>query len=187
MTQTPATQTRWSRFYENVWLAGLPRDWRTLAATAAVGFVLTALFVCLALQGDTYGLPDRANLKKLQGTLSHVAKNKYDVVFRLEPWKATFEYPAKARALARVAAALREGAAASVLVNGATFVNDGAQRMTIFALTVDGEIVRSFDEVERAWRADNRVFHWLTAVFGSATLALAATAFTEYRRGVRIG
>lgn len=156
-------------------------DWRALAACAALGLLLTALFAYLAAQGEAHGLPDRARLKELHGTLSHVAKNKYDVEFRLEPWKATFQYPTKARALSAVAAALREGDAATVFVDGSTFADGEAKRATIFALSVNGKVIRSFAQVEQAWRADNRVFPWLTAVFGVASLALAATAVYERR------
>ncbi len=159
-------------------------DWRVLAACAALGLLLTALFVYLAAQGEAHGLPDRAQLKELQGTLSHVAKNKYDVEFRLEPWKATFQYPTKARALPSIAAALREGDPATVLVDGSTFVDGEEERATIFALTVDGKIVRKFADVEHAWRADNRVFYWLIAVFGPATVALSAAAFYQRRNGI---
>jgi hypothetical protein len=156
-------------------------DWRALAACTALGLLLTALFACLAAQGEAHGLPDRARLKELQGTLSHVAKNKYDVTFRLEPWKPTLQYLTKERALATVAAELHEGDAATVFVDGSTFVDGEAKRATIFALTVNGKVVRSFAQVEQAWRADNAVFSWLAAVFGMATLALAATAFYERR------
>jgi hypothetical protein len=155
-------------------------DWRALAACAALGLLLTALFAYLAAQGEAHGLPDRARLKELQGRLSHVAKNKYDITFRLEPWKASFQYVTKARALASVAAALRDGDTAAVLVDG-SFIDGDAKRATIFGLTVNGKVVRSFAEVEQAWRADNRVFEWLIAVFGVATLALAATAVYERR------
>jgi hypothetical protein len=156
-------------------------DWRALAACAALGLMLTALFAYLAVQGEAHGLPDRARLKELQGTLSHVAKNKYDVEFRLEPWKTTFQYPTKARALATVAAELHEGHAATVFVDGSTFADGEEERATIFALTVNGKVIRSFAQVEQAWRAENSVFSWLTGVFGVATLALAATAVYERR------
>ena len=156
-------------------------DWRALAACAALGLLLTALFAYLAAQGEAHGLPDRGQLKELHGTLSQVAKNKYDVEFRLEPWKATFQYLTKERALTAVAAALREGETATVLVDG-TFADGEEERATIFALTVNGKVIRSFAQVEQAWRADNRVFPWLTAVFGVASLALATTALHEYRR-----
>ncbi len=156
-------------------------DWRAPAACAALGLLLTALFVVLAAQGEAHGLPDRTRLKELQGTLSHVAKNKYDVEFRLDPWKATFQYLTKERALSTVAAALREGESVTVLVDGSTFADSEGERVTIFALTVNGKVVRTFAQVDEAWRADNRVFPWLMAVFGVATLALAATAVYERR------
>ena len=156
-------------------------DWRAPAACAALGILLTALFAYLAAQGEAHGLPDRARLKELQGTLSHVAKNKYDATFRLEPWKTTFQYLTKERALTTVAAALREGDTATVLVDGSTFADSEGERVTIFALTVNGKVVRTFAQVDEAWRADNRVFPWLIAVFGVATLALAATAVYERR------
>lgn len=159
-------------FDEHVRLAVLPG----LAALAALG---AGLFVYLLAQGEAGGLPERTQLRELQGVVRAVKKNKYDVEFELAPAKAVFEYPSKARALTAVAAALHEGAQATVLVDGSKFVDDRTTTATIFALTIDGKVIRSFDDVDRAWRADNRNAMWLV---GAIALALAATALYERRR-----
>ena len=166
----------------NVWLAGAPQDWRILAAASAGSFLLAALFAYLLTQGETDGLPERSQLRELQGSIQVVRRYKYFVEFQLAPWKPVFEYPSKARALSAVAAALREGGNATVLIDGSKFVDGEGHRTTIFALTMDGKTIRSFDDVDRAWRADNRIAYWLVGAFVPIAFLLAATAIYEYRR-----
>ena len=182
MTDAAAKPSRWSGLYENVWLKLVPRDWRVLGAVATAAALLTALFIYLAAQGANYALPDRAHLRELQGTVRLIRVNRYDIEFRLDPAKNVFEYPAKARKFREVAAALRQGGLATVLVDGRTFTDGAQSNTTIYALKIDGTEVRSFDDVARAWRADNQVFYWLIAFFAPTTLALAATALHEFRR-----
>ncbi len=182
MTGGTAKPSRWIWFYERIWLTGAPDDWRILAAVSALNFLLAGLFVYLLAQGEANGLPQRANLRELQGAVKTVTKNKYDVEFQLAPWKPVFEYPSKARALVHVAAALREGGDAKVLVDATKFVDDESASATIFALTLNGKVVRCFDDVDKAWRADNRNAMWLVGAFVPIALALAATALYEYRR-----
>lgn len=169
-----------TRFYEDVWLKLVPRDWRILAAAATAAAMMTMLFTFLAAQGADYALPARAQLRELQGTVRLIRVNRYDVEFRLDPWKRVFEYPAKARRFRHVANALRKGGSATILVDG-TFADDGGGNATIYALTIDGKVVRGFDDVARAWRSDNQVFYWLIALFAPIALALAATAIHERR------
>ena len=182
MTDAQPTQSRWAWFYENVWLIGVPRDWRILTGYALLSLLVTLFVVIMAVRGDRQGLPDREHLREIRGVASLVRANKYSVIFRLVPWKPQFDYPSKAKNLTDVVAALRQGGDATILVDGSTFADDDAQRTTVYALTVKGEVVRSFDDVERAWRADNRIFYWLIAFFAPSTLAIAATALYEYRR-----
>ena len=181
MTDAAAKPSRWSGLYENVWLKFVPRDWRVLGVAATGAALLTAAFIYLAAQGENYALPDRTHMRELQGTVRLIRVNRYDIEFRLDPWKNIFEYPAKARKFREVAAALRQGGRATVLVDVRTHKDGAPSNATIYALTIDGNEVRSFDDVARAWRADNQVFYWLIAFFAPATLALAATAAYEYR------
>jgi hypothetical protein len=177
-----AAPSRWTRLYEGAWLKIVPRDWRLLGVAAAAAAALTVLFIYLAAQGANYALPDRAQLRELQGTVHLIRVNRYDIEFRLDPWKNVFEYPAKARKFRDVAAALREGGPATVLVDGRAFTDGAQPNTTIYALAINGNEVRGFDDVAHAWRADNQVFYWLIAFFAPAALALAATALHEYRR-----
>jgi|CXWL01.1.fsa_nt_gi hypothetical protein len=175
-------QSRWTWFYENIWLSGAPEDWRILAAVSALSFLLAGFFIYLLAQGEANGLPQQAHLRELQGAVKTVTRNKYDVEFQLAPWKTVFEYPSKARALADVATALREGGEATVLVDGSKFADGEEKRATIFGLALNGKVIRSFDDVDKAWRADNRNAIWLVGAFVPIALALAATALYEYRR-----
>ena len=79
---------------------------------------------------------------------------------------------------------LREGGPATVLVDGRTFIGGSAGNTTIYALTINGNALRTFDDVTRAFRADNQVFYWLIALFAPLALALGATAMREQRRTV---
>lgn len=168
------------RLYEDVWLKLVPRDWRILSAAAAAAAFLTGLFATLAAQGENYALPDRTHLRELSGTVRLIRVNRYDIEFNLDPWKQVFEYPAKARRFRDVAAALREGGAATILVDART-LDRATGNTTIYALTINGKPLRTFDDVARAFRADNQVFYWLIALFAPMALALAATARIEYR------
>lgn len=179
-------RSRWTRFYEDVWLKIVPRDWRLLGAAAAAAAALTAVFAYLAAQGENYALPERAHLRELQGTVRLIRVNRYDIEFRLDPWKNVFEYPAKARKFRHVAAALRKGGAATILVDARTFADGTPSNTTVYALNIDGDEVRSFDDVARAFRADNQVFYWLIALFAPIALALGASSLHEYRRS-RLG
>jgi hypothetical protein len=181
-----AAPSRWTRLYEGAWLRIVPRDWRLLGAAAAAAAALTAVFVYLAAQGENYALPDRAHLRELQGTVRLIRVNRYDIEFRLDPWKNVFEYPAKARRFRHVAAALRKGGAAAILVDARTFADGAPSNTTIYALTMGDNEVRSFDDVARAFRADNQVFYWLIALFAPIALALGASSLYEYRRS-RLG
>ena len=182
MTDVPAKPARWTRLYESVWLKIVPQDWRVLAAAATVSALLAATFAFFAAQGANYALPERADLRELSGTVNLIRVNRYDIEFHLAPYANVFEYPAKARKFREVAAALRKGGPATILVDGRTFANSSPLNTTIYALSVDGAEVRSYDDVVRAWRADNKVFYWLIAFFAPVALALAATALHEYRR-----
>ncbi len=173
-----AKPSRWAWIYEH----SAPDDWRLLAAVSALNFLLAGLFVYLLVQGEASGLPERTQLRELQGTVKAVVKNKYDVEFQLTPLKPVFEYPSKARALVDVAGALREGGEATVLVDASKFADNEGASATIFALTLNGKVIRSFDDVDQAWRADNRNAIWLVGAFVPIALALAATALYEYRR-----
>jgi hypothetical protein len=173
--------SRRTQLYEDVWLKIVPRDWRILAASAAACAVLTMLFAYLAAQGENYAVPDRAHLREVQGTVRLIRVNRYDIEFRLDPGTNVFEYPAKARKFKHVAAALRKGGRATVLVDGRTFGEGAAGKATIYALSINGTWVRPFDDVARAFRADNQVFYWLIALFAPIALALAASARHEYR------
>ncbi|NOT42816.1 MAG: hypothetical protein HOP13_20240 [Alphaproteobacteria bacterium] len=179
-------QSHWTWFYENVWLLGVPRDWRVLSAYSLLLLIVTAFLVLMVAQGDRHGLPDRQQLRELRGVANFQHANKYSVIFKLEPWKPRFDYPSKARYLTDVVAALQAGGDATVLVDGTRFVDEEDQRTTVYALTVNGKTIRSFEDVERSWQADNRVSYWLLAFFAPGTLALAATALHEYRRS-RLG
>ena len=174
-----------ARLYEDVWLKLVPREWRILAAAATAAALLTVLFVYLAAQGANYALPERAALRELSGTATLVRVNRYDIEFRLAPFTNVFEYPAKARRFRDVAAVLRKGGPATVLVEAATFAEGASSNTTIYALAINGSQIRSYDDVARAFRADNQVFYWLIAFFAPAALALAATALHEYRRESR--
>lgn len=161
---------------------GAPTDWRIIAGCALLSLLVTAFVGAGVARGDRYGLPERQALRELRGVANFQYANKYSVIFKLEPWKARFDYPAKARNLNAVVAALKEGGNAVILVDRRRFVNDESQRTTVYSLTSNGKIIRSFEDVERAWKADNRILFWLIAFFAPATLALAATAAYEYRR-----
>lgn len=182
MTEPPAQPSRWTRLYEGVWLKIVPQDWRVLAVAATVAALLAAAFAFFAAQGANYALPERADLREIAGTIRLIRVNRYDIEFRLEPLANVFEYPAKARKFRDVATALRKGGPAKVLVDARTFAEGSPLNTTVYALNIGGVEIRSFDDVARAWRADNQVFYWLIAFFAPATLALALTARHEFRR-----
>jgi hypothetical protein len=147
--------------------------------TAAITWAFVAGIFALGVFGirsglhPDAGLPSRAALVEVTGTLAGYERNRHSIGFRLRGEPRDFVYPSKAKAMDEVMAGLDAAGRRPVTawVDAADMAGDGP--LTVFALAVDGREVRSYGDVAAAWRSDQRIGLWV----GIAMLGCAG-AFT---------
>jgi hypothetical protein len=138
------------------------RSTKLLSAVLLAG--LGALGVYSGLSPSD-GLPTRSSLASAEGAATEYATYKYGVRFSLSGQPTAFNYLSKGNASDQVAAALASSAGKTVRVlynpqslGGPIYSN--RNYFTVFEVAVDGQSVRSYDQVAAAWRSDNRVGFW---------------------------
>jgi hypothetical protein len=111
------------------------------------------------------GLPSKSSLASAEGAATEYETYKYGVRFSLDNHATGFNYLSKGNASDQVAAAIASssGKTVSVLYDPQSLggpVYSDREYFTVFEVAVDGQSVRSYDQVAAAWRADNRVGFW---------------------------
>jgi hypothetical protein len=124
------------------------------------------------------GLPREDALVAVSGRLEELSESRYSIDFRLEGEAREFQYLGKARGWDRVRSAL-EGAEDRAVTVWIDRAEQGATGdLTVYAVAVDGRVVRSYDEVRDAWRRDNALAPWLA---GAMLLCGVVLAFVLLR------
>lgn len=150
----------------------------------AVITVVLGSFILYACTRGT-GIPERSKLATASGTVRWVDRGEYVISFRLTGHDRGFEYASKGRAVGRVRRALQGSgpAEATVLFNphrSSGPVSSDERFHPVYELSVGGVAVRTYDEVQAAWRADNRIGFWLGVAF---LVCSALMAFTRSGAG----
>lgn len=130
---------------------------------------------------DPAGLPPKESLKTAEGVVEWIDAGDRSIAFRLRGSDGTFSYASKGGALGRVHAGLLSGQQAnvSVLFDPANPVGPlwtTEKAFPVYELRAGAEAVRSYESVNAAWRANNRLGLWLGLVCGAIGVCLAVHA-----------
>jgi len=130
---------------------------------AAAALALLGVFVVYASSDLSGGLPLEASLKVAEGNTTWHQEYKYGVRFKLSNFENGFNYLSKGNAADQVARAVESGGFVRVLydpdsLNGPVYSDQ--EYFSVFAVELDGNVVRSYDQVASAWQSDNRLGFW---------------------------
>lgn len=142
---------------------------------------MTGLFVWLALQGDDVGLPPTERLRTVEGTVRSTELSKGDTAIYLEGDPQKYWYLGKAGNASHVASEVTRGRTVRLTVDAEDLDDKTRKYVGVFAVTVDGRVIRSFEEVSEDWRANNRFGYVLIAVFGPIGVLATVTAWRLFR------
>jgi hypothetical protein len=138
------------------------RSKKLLSAVLLAGLGVLGIYSGL---NPSDGLPSRSSLALAEGAAVEYETYRYGVRFSLGGHPTGFSYLSKGNASDQVAAAIASssGKTVKVLYDPQSMsgpVYSDREYFTVFEVSVDGQPVRSYDQVAAAWRADNRVGFW---------------------------
>ena len=157
----------WRRFVESFDLHGYSRV--QLFALAALSFAVAALGLNAGIRGSS--MPAKASLQSAEGRVVELARTKSEVEFRLSDSARRYSYTSKSGASDRVRDRLRGAKHAVVWFDpGDTRKPAFSDRefYSVYAVSADGRVVRSYEDVAAARRNDDRL-GWLLGAFGIAS------------------
>lgn len=137
---------------------------------AAVSMVLGLCIGFFQLTQVNSGFPFKEELREKSGLVSWVQKHKYGIRFGFVNESMNFNYPSKADGQDVVKDSLMnsEGKIVTILYD-ATDTHSPIYSSKVyhdfFQLSVDGLLVRSYAESEKAWRSDNKLMPIIVALF----------------------
>ena len=141
-----------------IWVQVSDGKWakRTIAL---LSFALAGLFFYTSLD-PRMGLPSYNQLAFTSGNFVSGEKDKYGFDIKLDSSDITFRYPSKADDHAQIWAALHKGIQIDL---GHEPPSDG--RVTIFEISANGQMLKSYAEIEAAWISGNKLGRWLFGGF----------------------
>ena len=155
--------------------------WLRYFLTGLMSLALAALFAWMAAQGDRYGLPPAERLRIVDGVVRSSDWDNNDAAIYLEGNPQKFWYLSKAGEASLVAREAKAGRTISLTVDVEELQDQSRKYVNIFAVAVEGRVIRSFEQVTEDWRANNRVGYWLIATFGPLGILSMVTAWRLYR------
>lgn len=159
--------------------------WLRYFLTGLLSLGLAALFAWMAAQGDQFGLPPAERLRIVEGVVRSSDLKSNDTAIYLEGDPQKYWYLSKAGDASLVAEEATPGRRVSLTVDAEELEDQSRKFVNIFAVTVEGRVVRSFEQVTDDWRADNRVGYWLIVTFGPLGVLCMVTAWRLYREAAR--
>lgn len=161
------------------------RRWRGLgfgsSATyaMAVALSLLGLFVVGLFWTLPKAYPSKSELETVKGKVDKVDMQHWRVVFRIKGREEIFHYSQKSGEMSRVGRAIESAQEVEV---GVAREERGSRRVvTVLSVRADGVVVRSEQDVARAWMEDNWNMRWIgaplaMALFGTLAAVLFALA-----------
>ena len=157
---------------------------RILLFFAIVSIVMAFFF---GTQIDTTtGIPTRETLLSTEGNVNWIQKQKYGIYFELSGSSRRYDYPSKASAVEKVENALRNARSSTVKVlfvsetHGPIGTDD--KYHGVWQILVDGQPIRTYDEVSHDWQANNNIAPWLGIFFLVCSCALLWEWWKQHRR-----
>ncbi|MAP96258.1 MAG: hypothetical protein CMK07_15030 [Ponticaulis sp.] len=140
--------------------------------TAVLCFALGGLMLW-AGSSTSSGLPSRNDLAYVTAKIDYFERDQYgiDILVGQVLW---FRYLSKTRDMDTVWAALDTGKTARIGFER----RDMSSNRTIFSLEVDGQTVRSYSDIEEAWRGDNLI----ALIVGMAFITGGILCLLVYRK-----
>ncbi len=156
-----------------------------------VNFLMAAVCVAISILmwptmvNPGQGLPSKTSLISYSGTLSswnykHVTRNRKDIAFALEDKPNEFVYVSKGRGYNEITQSLRIGAKIVFLgkpYSGNLF-NRTPKGIGVYEISVDGSTIRSYEEVEEAWKEDDKLTPYLLVLFAVGFLLFMIQGIT---------
>jgi hypothetical protein len=135
---------------------------------AAVSFLIS--FLMLYSWATFKGVPPRSDLQAASGSVAWVQSGKYGIKFRLNGVPQSFDYASKGKAIGLVYDTLSRTDHPVVTVlfypghaSGPIYSKDTFNG--VYELSISGKPFRSRNEIDAAWRSDEKVGAWLGAIF----------------------
>ncbi|AUJ72420.1 hypothetical protein [Pseudoalteromonas sp. NC201] len=121
-----------------------------------------AYFLVSYLIDPLNGFPDKNQLTEVTGHVEWIEPHKYGVRFKFESQNAKYNYPSKTNAMGLVQNSLENanGLVVAILTRlDETNTNHitGKKYHTVYALSVGGKNIRTYEEMADAWASDNKV------------------------------
>ena len=159
---------------------------RNALPLAIVSIVLAAFGAYLGI--DPKGVPAREQLRNAAGTVTWAQKDRHMLVFSIDSMEsATFAYHSKAGSMSAVQSDIARGKREGVAVlfdpedrMGPVWRDDGA--FPVYQLKVAGRTIRSLEDVDRAWRSDNRVWLYMAVIAALSAIYFALLSFRRRHR-----
>lgn len=146
---------------------------------AVLTFGLAALMLWMASDSDR-GLPPEDQLVSATGRLARAASAKYSVRFYLDGHEQGFSYSGKMGRRGFVRRSLKPiGAQVSLKYHpdhqsGPIYSDERYFR--VFHLSVNGKVIRSYDQIRQSWISDNEIGLWAGSAFAVLGLYLWSAA-----------
>lgn len=139
-------------------------------------FLSCGLSVLLAysVYESEHSFPNVEELSFREARLLRAEKDKYGIDIGLVDGERTFRYYSKARCLGCVWRVLRSD---SIVEIGHSVDGDGTAGGTVYQISVDGRVVRSYDDIRAGYAGDNRIGFWLVPTFFVIGFYLMACAY----------
>lgn len=152
---------------------------RKNAGFAALCFLLSGSALYSWVTFD--GIPPRSQLKAASGSVSWVDSGRYGIKFGLDGVPRAFDYASKGNAVGLVQDTLSRADRPVVTVlydpnspSGPIYSTD--KFYSVYELSIAGTPFRSHEQVDAAWRSDQRFAAWLSAIFACCGIYLAREA-----------
>ena len=131
-----------------------------------MGFVM-AYFSLTSVNG---GFPYKDSLSEVNGYISWVKEHKYGIRFSFMDNDLNFNYPSKSKGLWTVKNALvnSKGKVVTVLYKtneGRLPIKPENEYHNVFEITENENVIRSYVEVQKAWKSDNKLMPIIIALF----------------------
>ena len=156
------------------------RSKKAFLAWAFVSLVFGAWITWESEQGSP--MPSPTALKSLQGKVEWVQTGKYGVKFAIYGASLPLDYASKGKAMGLVYDSLAAAGDKPVTVlydprsaSGPVFSSD--RYYPVYGIALGAKSVRSFNEIQEAWRADDQIGVWLGAFFMLSSCVLVVCAF----------
>lgn len=161
-----------------IYFYGKPTKRRN-AAFAALCFLLSGMMLYSWVTFD--GIPPRSQLKAASGSVSWVDSGRYGIKFGLDGVPQAFDYASKGNAMGLVRDTLSRPDRPVITVlydpnspSGPIYSTD--KFYSVYELSIAGTPFRSHEQVEAAWRSDQRFAALVSAFFAFGAIYLARKA-----------